>query len=74
MKKILGIVLAFFITAMAILTSAVFLKPVSAATGYKKTVSTVTTVGSSKSISVLTAKDEYKVRDSFYSLTDSSVS
>ena len=73
MKKILGIVLAFFITAMAILTSAVFLKPVFAATGYKKTVSTVTTVGSSKTISELTAKDEYKVRDSFYSLTDSSV-
>lgn len=72
-KKLIGIVLAFVICATAIFASSALLKPVSASTGFKKTVTTVTTVGSTKTISELTKSDTYKVRDSFYELTDTSV-
>lgn len=72
-KKLIGIVLAFVICATAIFASSALLKPVSASTGFKKTVTTVTTVGSSKTIAELTSNDAYKVRDSFYDLADTSV-
>ena len=44
-----------------------------ASSGYQSSYETVTTVNSSQTISELTSNDEYQVRDSFYSLTDSSV-
>ena len=44
-----------------------------ASSGYQSSYETVTTVNSSQTISELTSNDEYQVRDSFYSLTDSTV-
>lgn len=75
MKKLGSKIMSFALTLCITITGASMGNSISsyAASGYHKTYTTVTTVSSSKTISQLTASDEYKVRDSFYSLTDTSV-